>query len=89
MCFEAENGVVGIHSFAVVRDGDQLFASLPDGDCDSERAGVQGIFQQLLQNRGGTFHNLSRCDFIVDAFCQKLYFAHSVSCGSFCDFERA
>ena len=59
---EGKGQVVGRHAAAIIRDPDQRLAAIGDVDLDSACSGVQRVFNQFLHRRGGTFHNLTRCN---------------------------
>ena len=61
----AEEGglrVLPIHTAAVIGDADHGHAAVPDLHGNAGRAGIDGIFHQLLHNGTGTFHDLARGD---------------------------
>src|SRR5690242_1175332 len=54
-----ENSVLARHPASVVTDCDQRRAAAENLDADRVRARVEGIFDQLLDRRGGPFDNLA------------------------------
>ena len=59
---EGERQVVGMDAAAVIDDADQLGAALLDLDVDARAAGVDAVFQQLLDDAGGPFDDLAGGD---------------------------
>ena len=47
---------------AVVGDADFSDSALADGYGDAGGAGVQGVFNQFLDHRGGAFNDFAGCD---------------------------
>ena len=56
------------HAATVVPNQNGGFSSVYDLNFDAGRSGIQGIFDQFLDDRCGAFHNLSGRDFIDDIF---------------------
>ena len=65
---DAQQRVVLIHAAAVVGDGDGLEPGLFDADGDLVGAGVDGVFDELLDDGGGAFDDLAGGDLIADVF---------------------
>ena len=76
VALEGEHGVVAHHTASVIGDLDQLFAAGFDDDLDAGGAGVEGVFQQFFDYRGGTFHYLAGGDFVGDVFGEDVDAAH-------------
>ncbi len=73
VALEGQQRVVVRHAVAVVDDADHALAADFGFDANGLRAGVQRVFEQLFDYRGGTFDNFARCDFIRDSFRQYAY----------------
>ena len=50
---EGQRQVVGVDAAAVIDDADQLDAALLDLDIDATGAGIDGVFEQFLDDAGG------------------------------------
>ena len=59
---DREFDVFKLHATSVVRDMYGMSAALHDVDDDGACAGVDGVFNQFLYHRRGTFDHLSRGD---------------------------
>src|SRR5262249_4214531 len=64
---EGELEVVGMNAVAVVHDADKLAAALFDVDVDARRAGVEAVFQKLLDDAGGPLDDFAGSYFGDDA----------------------
>ena len=73
VALERERDLVGRHADAVVDHLDPADAALRQGDGDSRRAGVDRVFDQLLQRAGGSFHHFTGCDTIDEMLGQAAY----------------
>ena len=69
---EAEHGFVGRHAAAVVDDLDEGLAGVGHGHQDAFGAGVDGIFHQLLDHRGGAGDHLACGDQVRKALGKDL-----------------
>ena len=54
-----QGDVVVVESGAVVCYLDEAFSAVLDSDVDACGVGVDGVFEELLDNRGGPFDNLT------------------------------
>ena len=61
---EAEPRVVGRHADAVVLDAHEPLAAVLDRDRDARRLGVDGVLDQLLDDRGGALDDLAGGDLV-------------------------
>ena len=61
---EGQLRIGAVHATAVVIHSDQAHSALRDRDTDAGGLGVEGIFNQLLDDRGRAFDNLSSGDLI-------------------------
>ena len=73
---EGEHGVVMQHAAAVVGDADEAPSSACDLDAQMSRTGVDGVLEQLLDDRGRTLHDLSGRDFIRNIVGEDADAAH-------------
>ena len=55
-----------IHAVPVVLDAHQALAAVLDGDGDAARAGVDGVLDQLLDDRGGPLDDLAGRDLVCE-----------------------
>ena len=69
---DAEQGVVARHAAAVVGHDHRLAPARHHLDVDLRGAGIQGVFDQLLQHRGGPLHHLAGGDLVDDLLGQEL-----------------
>ena len=76
MMLERKDGVILAHSLAVVPHLDQPLPARKHADINSPALGIDGIFQQLLHDRGRPFDNFARSDFVCKNFRQYADFAH-------------
>ena len=59
---EREQDVVGPHALAVVQDDQQIASPALEADLDRARRGVDRVFEELLEGRRGSLHDLARRD---------------------------
>ena len=76
VALQAEQRVVLAHAAAVVGDGDEAAAARADLDVHLRRAGVERVFQQLLQHRRGPLDHLARRDLVGDLLGQQADAVH-------------
>ena len=57
LTFKGEHGIVFGHATAVVLYGHELASALRDGDIDLLRAGVNSVFDELIEDDRWTFYN--------------------------------
>jgi hypothetical protein len=62
MAEDGELGVGAVHPHSVVGDADEADASVGDGHLDVFAVGVEGVFDQFLNDRSRTFYYLACCD---------------------------
>ena len=67
---ETVAGIGRAHSAAVVRNLDQLSASLTDGDNNVCSRGIDRVFHELLYYRSGALHHFSRSNLVGDVIRQ-------------------
>ena len=61
---EAEQGVVAAHAQAIVRHADEAASAGLDFDGEAARAGVEGIFDEFLDDAGRTLDHFARGDLV-------------------------
>jgi hypothetical protein len=61
---EAQERVGPAHANPVVCDPNPTLAPTLDGHLHPGRPGIEGILDQLLDHRGGTFHDLAGSDLV-------------------------
>ena len=66
MALEGEQGVVARHALGVVRDAQQAPAAGLDVQLDAARAGVDGVLDEFLGDRGRALDHLARGDLVGD-----------------------
>jgi hypothetical protein len=60
--FEGEQGIVWVHTAAIVGHPDQAASAGDELDHDAAGIGVEAVLHQLLEHRGGTLDHLTRGD---------------------------
>ena len=73
VAFETEQHVVAVHARAVVGHAQQPAAAALHLDIDAGGAGVQAVFDQFLDHRGGTLHHLAGGDLVGELFGEQAY----------------
>ena len=68
MRFQAHERVFRVHAAAVVDDAHQRAAAAVDLDRQAGGAGIESVFDQLLDDRGRAFDNLTGRDAVADVF---------------------
>ena len=63
---EGQRQVVGDDAAAVIDDADQLGAALLDLDVDAAAAGIDGVFEQFLDDAGRPFDDFAGGDLVDD-----------------------
>src|SRR5579885_1194737 len=64
MAGESERQIVGDDATAVIYNSDEIDTTLLDLDIDATAAGVNGVFQQLLDDTCGPLDDFSSGDFV-------------------------
>ena len=72
MAFEAEQRVIAAHAEAVVGDANQAASAGADFDGDFLRAGIEGIFDQFLNDAGRPLDHFAGGDLVGDLFGKEL-----------------
>ena len=76
VAFEAEQRVVAVHAVPVVRHPHERDPAALDDDLHGRRLGVEAVFHQFLDHRGGPFHHLARRHLAGDDLGQQGDSAH-------------
>ena len=76
MAFKRQQRVVPHHAVPVVGDADQLAAARLHIDADARGAGVERVFEQLLDHRGRAFDHLTGSDLVRDLVGENVNAAH-------------
>ena len=76
MAFKGEQGVVAAHAVAVIDDADELAAAGFDFDADAGGAGVEGVFEQLLNDGCGALDHFAGGDLVGDLVGEDADAAH-------------
>ena len=76
VALEREAGILGAHPFAVVLDAYEALAAQLDVDLDAPRAGVDGVFDQLFDDRRGPLDHLAGGDLIGKVGGEEIDAAH-------------
>jgi hypothetical protein len=61
---EGQGQIVGVDAAAVIDDLDEVAATVPDFDIDASAAGIDGVFQQFLDDAGGSFDDFAGDDLV-------------------------
>ena len=77
MPLDGQPRVLRLHPFAVVFDANQLLAAELDGDGDAPRAGIDGVLDQLLDDRGGPLDDLAGGDLVGKVEREAVDASHS------------
>ena len=75
---EGEQRVVVGHAVAVVDDADHALAAGFDFDANAVGAGVERVFEQLLDDGGGALDDFAGGDAVGDSFREYADAAHAV-----------
>ena len=76
MALEGEHGVVAHHAASVVGDLNELFAARLDADLDARGAGVEGVFEHLLDHGRRPLHHFAGGDLVGNGFGEYVDAAH-------------
>ena len=79
MTGEGQRQIVGVDAAAVIDDANQFGAALLDLDIDAPAAGIDGVFEQFLDDAGGSFDDLAGGDLADDERRQLLDTRHLCS----------
>ncbi len=64
---ESQRQVVGVDTGAVIAHPDTLGTAVVHVDIDTVGAGIETVFQQFLDHRGGTLHHLAGGDLVGES----------------------
>jgi hypothetical protein len=78
VAFEAEEGIVAVHAGAVVDDADGGGAAAADHDLNLAGSGVEGVLDELFDDRGGTLDDLAGGDLAGDLLGKQGDAAHGM-----------
>jgi len=70
MAFDSQHQFFRAHALAVVGNGNERLAAVPDHHVDTSGTGVDGVFHQFLDHRGRALHHLAGGDAVDDGFRQ-------------------
>lgn len=76
VAFEREEGVVAAHAPAVVGDSDEASAAGGDFDGDAGGVGVDGVFDEFLDDGGWALDHFTGCDLVGDLLGEELDAVH-------------
>src|SRR5262249_936489 len=76
VALEGQQRVVAEHTAAVVDNADQPASAGLDFDAQVGAAGIDGVFQQLLDDGSGAFDNFTRGDFVGNLIGKDADAAH-------------
>ena len=76
VAFEGEQRVVAQHAAAIVDDADEAPSAGFDLDAQLGRAGVERVFEQLLDDRGRALHDFAGGDLVGDLVGENADAAH-------------
>ncbi len=79
VALQRATGILRSHAVAVVADADPLLAAPFDLDGDGRGLRVEGVLDQLLDDRGRPFHDLARRD-LVDQVVGQPFDAVQIHC---------
>src|SRR5262249_51383138 len=82
MPFECRNGIVAIHAFPVIDQPDQPLAAGFYLDVNLASSGIDRVFEQLFDYRGGALDDLARRNLVGQRFWPYLDSRH------YCPLER-
>ncbi len=77
MALEGQQGIISVHSLAVVSDADQPAPASLDLDADAVCSGVQGVLQQFLDHRCRPVHHLAGGDLVGNLVREYADAAHT------------
>src|SRR5690606_6283189 len=75
---EGQGQIIGLDAGAIVPHPDQLDTPSVDVDVDAPGTGIQAVFHQFLDHRGGTLHHFAGGDLVGKAGAEQLYSWHGV-----------
>ena len=73
---DRERQVVGLDTAAIVHDADAPRPAFGQLDGDAARAGIEAVFHQFLERRGGAVDDFSRGDLVHEELGKGAYTAH-------------
>src|SRR5450432_2223980 len=79
MTFEREQRVVAAHAETVVGDAHEAASAAADLDDDFPGVGIEGIFDELFHDAGGSFDHFAGGDLVGDLLGKKFDAVHAVA----------
>ena len=76
MALEGEQRIIAHHAAAVVGDADELAAAAFDLDADAGGAGIERVFEQLLDHGRGAIDHFAGGDLVGDLVGECVDAAH-------------
>ena len=80
VAFKREESIVLDHAVAVVGDTDELAAAGFDFDTDAGGSGIEGVFEELFDDGGGTLDDFAGSDLVGYQVGEDADAAHTVDC---------
>ena len=80
MTGQGQGQVIATNPTTVIAHSHQLHPTLLHIHADGFRAGIQRVFQQLFQYRGGALHHLTGGDLVGKAGIKQLDLCHGRLC---------
>jgi hypothetical protein len=75
---ETHEGVVAIHSAAIVGDPDERDPTALDQDLDVGGAGIDAVLDEFLHHGGGAFDHFTSGDLAGEGFGEESDFSHDL-----------
>jgi hypothetical protein len=82
VALEGEEGIVAYHAVAVVCDADELSTAGLNFDANTGGPGVERIFEELFNDRSGTFDDFTGGDLVRHEVREDANAAHVFDCTS-------
>jgi hypothetical protein len=79
VALERQQGVVAVHSLAVVGDADQLSPAALNLHANARRSGVESVLKQLLDHGRGPIHHFAGGDLVGNLIGKDADLAHKNS----------
>ena len=77
MTLDGQPGIIGIHAFAIVFDPHLLFAAELDVNRQPTRPGVDGVLDQLLDDRRGSLDHFPGGNLVGEVFWESSDSTHA------------
>jgi hypothetical protein len=79
VALERQQGVVAVHSLAVIGDADQLSPAALNLHANARRSGIESVLKQLLDHRRGPIHHLAGGNLVGNLIGKDADLAHKNS----------